>query len=131
LHSDFEELPAERGIEVDDITIYIWVQRFTPALSDAVRPCAHAVGDRSFVDESKAPRSVDFEAELPRLLMRQVRYQGRLSDRLRTSGIASLGYTTSGYGGFSVSVVAEAHAGLSGQRSLFEQPGRFQSGSES
>jgi IS6 family transposase len=27
---DVEELPAERGVEVDHVTIYRWVQGFTP-----------------------------------------------------------------------------------------------------
>jgi IS6 family transposase len=27
---DVEELLAERGVEVDHVTIYRWVQRFTP-----------------------------------------------------------------------------------------------------
>ena len=30
-YRDVEELLAERGIEVDHVTIYRWVQRFTPA----------------------------------------------------------------------------------------------------
>jgi len=51
-YRDVEELLAERGIEVDHVTIYRWVQRFTPLLIDAARPCRHAVGDRWFVDET-------------------------------------------------------------------------------
>jgi IS6 family transposase len=35
---DVEELLAERGIEVDHVTIFRWVQRFTPLLADAARP---------------------------------------------------------------------------------------------
>jgi IS6 family transposase len=34
------------------VTIYRWVQRFTPLLAGAARPCRHAVGDRWFVDET-------------------------------------------------------------------------------
>src|SRR4249919_2614749 len=49
---DVEELLAERGIQVDHVTIYRWVQRFTPLLADAARPCRQAVGDRWFVDET-------------------------------------------------------------------------------
>lgn len=49
---DVEELLAERGIEVDHVTVYRWVQRFTPLLIEAARPCRHAVGDRWFVDET-------------------------------------------------------------------------------
>ena len=39
-----EEMLVERGIEVDHVTIYRWVQRFTPLLVDAARPCRHMVG---------------------------------------------------------------------------------------
>jgi len=42
----------ERGVEVDHVTIYRWVQRFTPLLADAARPGRHAVGDRWQVDET-------------------------------------------------------------------------------
>jgi IS6 family transposase len=51
-YRDVEELLAERGIEVDHVTIYRWVQRFTPLVIDAARPCRHSVGDRWFVDET-------------------------------------------------------------------------------
>jgi IS6 family transposase len=51
-YRDVEELLAERGIEVDHVTIYRWVLRFTPLLIDASRPCRHAVGGRWFVDET-------------------------------------------------------------------------------
>jgi transposase-like protein len=49
---DVEELLVERGIEVDHVTVFRWVQRFTPLLADAARPCRRAVGDRWFVDET-------------------------------------------------------------------------------
>ncbi len=51
-YRDVEELLVERGVEVDHVTIYRWVQRFTPLLADAARPCRHAVGQRWFVDET-------------------------------------------------------------------------------
>jgi transposase-like protein len=51
-YRDLEELLTERGVEVDHVTIYRWVQRFTPLLADAARPCRHAVGDRWQVDET-------------------------------------------------------------------------------
>jgi hypothetical protein len=54
-YRDVEELLAERGIEVDHVTIYRWVLRFTPLLADAARPCRHAVGDRWQVDETARP----------------------------------------------------------------------------
>ena len=34
------------------MTIYRWVQRFTPMLVNAARPCRHAIGSRWFVDET-------------------------------------------------------------------------------
>jgi transposase, IS6 family len=51
-YRDVEELLAERGITVDHVSIYRWVQRFTPLLIDAARPRRHATGDRWFVDET-------------------------------------------------------------------------------
>jgi transposase, IS6 family len=51
-YRDVEELLAERGIEVDHVTVYRWVQRFTPLLAEAARPCRHLVGDRWQVDET-------------------------------------------------------------------------------
>jgi transposase-like protein len=47
-----EELLAERGIKVDHVSIFRWVQRFTPLLAEAARPCRHRVGDRWWVDET-------------------------------------------------------------------------------
>ena len=37
-YREVEELLAERGIKVDHVTVYRWVQRFTPLLIDAARP---------------------------------------------------------------------------------------------
>ena len=51
-YRDVEELLAERGIEVDHVTVYRWVLRFTPLLAEAARPCRHQVGDRWQVDET-------------------------------------------------------------------------------
>ncbi|KJE19468.1 transposase [Frankia torreyi] len=51
-YRDVEELLAERGITVDHATIYRWVQRFTPLLVEAARPCRPSPGDRWFVDET-------------------------------------------------------------------------------
>src|SRR5215213_2352037 len=51
-YRDVEELLAERGVEVDHVTVYRWVLRFTPLLADAARPCRHLVGNRWFVDET-------------------------------------------------------------------------------
>jgi transposase-like protein len=51
-YRDIEELLAERGVEVDHVSIYRWVQRFTPPLADAARPCRHAAGTCWQVDET-------------------------------------------------------------------------------
>jgi len=53
-YRDAEELLAERGIEVDHVSVFRWVQRFTPLFADAARPCRHAAGvcDRWWVDET-------------------------------------------------------------------------------
>ena len=51
-YRDLEELLAERGVEVDHVTLFRWVQRFTPILIDAADPYRYAVGDHWFVDET-------------------------------------------------------------------------------
>lgn len=51
-YRDVEELLAERNIVIDHVSLYRWVQRFTPLLIDAARPCRHVPGDRWFVDET-------------------------------------------------------------------------------
>ena len=51
-YRDVEELLAERAVEVDHVSVFRWVQRFTPLLIDAARPCRHKVGDRWHVDET-------------------------------------------------------------------------------
>jgi transposase-like protein len=51
-YRDVEELLAERGITVDHVTVYRWVQRFTPEFIEAARPCRHTPGDQWFADET-------------------------------------------------------------------------------
>jgi transposase-like protein len=51
-YRDVEELLGERGVEVDHVTIYRWVQTFTAEFIDAARPARHSAGDRWFVDET-------------------------------------------------------------------------------
>jgi transposase, IS6 family len=51
-YRDVEELLAERGIEVDHVTVHRWVNRFAPLLVDAARFGRHRVGDRWQVDET-------------------------------------------------------------------------------
>jgi len=47
-YRDLEELLAERGIDVDHVTLYRWVQRFTP-LDHRRRPAMSTRGRRSMV----------------------------------------------------------------------------------
>ena len=49
---DVEELLAERGIEVDHVTIHRRVQTFPAELIDAACSARHASGDRWSVDET-------------------------------------------------------------------------------
>src|SRR6059036_1241468 len=51
-YRDVEELLAKRGVEVDQVTVFRWVQRFTRLLADAARFCRHSPGDGWFVDET-------------------------------------------------------------------------------
>ena len=51
-YRDVEELLAERGIDVDHVTIHRWARRFTPLLTDAARFARHRVGHRWHVDET-------------------------------------------------------------------------------
>jgi transposase-like protein len=51
-YRDVEELLGERGIPVDHVTIYRWVQRFAPEFAQAARARRHLVGDRWHVDKT-------------------------------------------------------------------------------
>jgi transposase-like protein len=51
-YREVEELLAERGVTVDHVSIYRWVQRFTPEFIEAAKLCRHVPGDRWFVDET-------------------------------------------------------------------------------
>jgi len=51
-YRDVEELLVERGVEVDHVTVFRWVQRFAPLLAEAARLTRHAPGARWFVDET-------------------------------------------------------------------------------
>ena len=42
-YRDVEELLAERGVEVDHVTVYRWVQRFAPAGSPTAGPLWHGL----------------------------------------------------------------------------------------
>ncbi len=51
-YRDVEELLAERGVEVDHVTVFRWVHRFTTLLAEAARPSRRPVGGRWYVDET-------------------------------------------------------------------------------
>src|SRR6266511_1305827 len=51
-YRDVQELLAERGIEVDHVSVYRWVQRFAPEFAEAARARQHVIGDRWHVDET-------------------------------------------------------------------------------
>jgi IS6 family transposase len=51
-YRDVEELLAERGVRVDHVTVYRWVQRSTSEFIEAARPCRWLPGNRWYVDES-------------------------------------------------------------------------------
>jgi len=51
-YRDVEELLAERGIQVDHVSIYRWVHRFAPEFAEAARARQHVIGDRWHVDET-------------------------------------------------------------------------------
>ena len=51
-YRDLEEFLAERGIEVDHVTLYRWVQRFMPILADAAGPRRALFSNHWFVDET-------------------------------------------------------------------------------
>jgi transposase-like protein len=72
-----EELLAERGVEVDHVMVYRWVQRFTPLFADIARPVRHATGDRWFVDETYVKVAGRW-----RLLYRAVDQYGQVVDVL-------------------------------------------------
>jgi transposase-like protein len=72
-----EELLAERGVEVDHVTIYGWVQTFTPQFINAGRPARHAAGDQWFLDQTYVR-----VAGCRTCLYRMVNQQGRVIDAL-------------------------------------------------
>jgi transposase, IS6 family len=74
-YRDLEELLGERGIEVDHVTLYRWVQRFTPILAIAAGPCRHAVSRRWFADETYVKVSGSW-----RYVYRAVDEQGQVID---------------------------------------------------
>jgi integrase len=57
-YRDVEELLLERGIEVDYVTVYGWVQRFTPLLLEAARAFRRVVEAAGLDPADWAPRAL-------------------------------------------------------------------------
>ena len=51
-YRDVEELLAERGVEVDHVTVYRWAQRFTPLFTDAADAGVRMLSAASAVGEA-------------------------------------------------------------------------------
>ena len=83
-----KELLAERGITVDRVTVYRWVQRFTAEFIEAARPCRRLLGDRWYVDETYVKISGRWT-----YLYRAVDQYGQVIDVMlssRTGGVSDL-----------------------------------------
>jgi transposase-like protein len=105
-YRDVEELLAERGITVDHVTIYRWVQTFTAEFIDAARAARRATGDRWFVDETYVKvagrwtylyRAVDQHGQVIDVLVsqrRDARAAGAFFARALTYGASPVEVTT-------------------------------------
>ena len=51
-YRDVEELLAERDVTVGHVTVYRWVERFTPEFIEAGRLSRHALSNWWFADET-------------------------------------------------------------------------------
>ncbi len=86
------------ALEVDHVTVFSWVQRFTPLLADAARFCRHAPGDRWYVDETYAKvngvwpyvyRAVDEDGQVVDVLV-SARRDAAAAHRFRCRAMATL-----------------------------------------
>jgi hypothetical protein len=62
-YRDLEELLAERGVEVDHVSVYRWVQRFTPPT--AANPSEAHSGSPVLVDSNDRSRPARASAAVP------------------------------------------------------------------
>jgi transposase-like protein len=102
-YRNVEDLLAERGIDVDHVTVHRSVQRFTPLLADAARFARHAPGDRWFVDETYVKvagvsryvyRAVDQHRQIIDILVSK-RRDGQTARRFFTRALVTLKMTPS------------------------------------
>jgi hypothetical protein len=61
-YRDVEELLAERAVQVDHVTIYRWVRRFTPILAEAARVGVQPFG---LWDGATEPLGYSFAVDVP------------------------------------------------------------------
>jgi hypothetical protein len=67
-YRDVEELLAERGIRVDHVTVYRWVQSLPAELIDSAGRGPHATGDRWLLDDTHVKVSTDRAPVYPRVI---------------------------------------------------------------
>ncbi len=51
-YRDLEEMMRERGLEVDHVTIFRWVQRYAPEINKRIRPYLKMTGTSCRIDET-------------------------------------------------------------------------------
>ena len=135
-YRDVEELLAERGIAVDHVTIYWWVQRFTLEFIEAARPCRHAPGDRWFADETYVKvagawtylyRAVDQHGQVIDVLVsarRDLAAARRFFTRALRAGAIPAEVTTDRAPAYPQSARRADPLGPAHSRAVREQPGR-------
>ena len=71
-YRDVEELLAERGLSVDHVTVWRWVQRYAPEIQRRLRPRLRPTNDSWRVDET------------------YIRVKGKLCDKGKPKHLADL-----------------------------------------
>jgi len=97
-YRDVEELVAERGVQVDHVTVFGFVRRFMPLLADAARFHRHAPADRWYVDEAYVKvngiwryvyRAVDQHGQVIDVLV-SARHDAKAAGRFFSRALATL-----------------------------------------
>jgi hypothetical protein len=84
-YRDVEQLLAERGIDVDHVTIYRWVERSPHCPS--TRPSRHTPRDRWFIDATLRQRFVGLSCTEGDLLDHNCGQQGSMMSRALARGM--------------------------------------------
>jgi transposase-like protein len=87
-YRDIEELLYERGVEVDHVTVYRWVRRFTPLLADAHAVPGSRRTDPGDMASRRAVANNRVEADRSRLKHRLRPRPELCTDRIATVIIA-------------------------------------------